>query len=73
MNKLKVDFNKPYIAKNELRYLKDAIKSDHISGDGVYTKKCHQLLENILAVKKVLLTTSCTLYQGMLWDEAHQS
>ena len=60
MNKIKVDFNKPYIAKNELRYLKDAIKSDHISGDGVYTKKCHQLLENILAVKKVLLTTSCT-------------
>ncbi len=60
MNKIKVDFNKPYIAKNELLYIKNAIKSDHISGDGEYTKKCHQLLEENLGVKKVLLTTSCT-------------
>jgi len=60
MNKIKVDFNKPYIAKKELTYLKDAIKSDHISGDGMYTKKCHQFLEKTLGVEKVLLTTSCT-------------
>ena len=60
MNKIKVDFNKPYVAKKELAYLKGAIKSDHISGDGEYTKKCHQYLENALGVKKALLTTSCT-------------
>ena len=60
MNKIKVDFNKPYVAKKELTYLKGAIKSDHISGDGEFTKKCHQFLENKLGVKKALLTTSCT-------------
>ena len=60
MNKIKVDFNKPYVAKKELTYLKRAIKSDHISGDGEYTKKCHKFLENALGVKKALLTTSCT-------------
>jgi dTDP-4-amino-4,6-dideoxygalactose transaminase len=60
VNKFKVDFNKPYIAKNELQYMNAAIKSDHISGDGEFTKKCHQFLENALGVRKVLLTTSCT-------------
>jgi dTDP-4-amino-4,6-dideoxygalactose transaminase len=32
----------------------------HISGDGVFTKRCHKLLENTLGVPKALLTTSCT-------------
>ncbi|MBP1694854.1 MAG: dTDP-4-amino-4,6-dideoxygalactose transaminase [Deltaproteobacteria bacterium] len=32
----------------------------HISGDGLFTKKCHSLLEKLLGVHKVLLTTSCT-------------
>ena len=31
-----------------------------LSGDGAITKKCHALLEQILEVPKVLLTTSCT-------------
>jgi dTDP-4-amino-4,6-dideoxygalactose transaminase len=60
INTIKVDFNKPYIAKNELAYLKNAIASNHISGDGAYTKKCHQFLEKVLGVKKALLTTNCT-------------
>ncbi len=32
----------------------------HISGDGAFTKKCQELLEETLGVPKVLLTTSCT-------------
>jgi dTDP-4-amino-4,6-dideoxygalactose transaminase len=32
----------------------------HISGDGQFTKRCHELLEKELAVSKALLTTSCT-------------
>ena len=32
----------------------------HISGDGVFTKRCNSLLESELDVTKVLLTTSCT-------------
>jgi dTDP-4-amino-4,6-dideoxygalactose transaminase len=38
----------------------DAVRSGHASGDGPYTKKCHALLEQLLGVPKVLLTTSCT-------------
>src|SRR5687767_1212941 len=38
----------------------DAIGRGHASGDGVYTKKCHALLEQALGVQRALLTTSCT-------------
>ncbi len=31
-----------------------------LPGDGEFTKKCHQLLEQVLGAPKVLLTTSCT-------------
>lgn len=55
-----IDFNRPYIAKNQIAYIQEAINSNHISGDGQFTKKCHEWLENNLGVKKALLTTSCT-------------
>ncbi len=32
----------------------------HISGDGFYTRRCHEFLEQELGVRKALLTTSCT-------------
>lgn len=60
LNKVLVDFNIPYIAKHELEFIVEAIHSSHISGDGPFTKKCHQLLEDRFGVRKALLTTSCT-------------
>lgn len=57
---MKIPFNKPYIAENELEYIRQAVESYHISGDGVFTRKCHHLLEESLDVKKALLTTNCT-------------
>jgi dTDP-4-amino-4,6-dideoxygalactose transaminase len=56
----KIPFNRSDIQGNELEYLKQAIDNGHISGDGIFTKKCNSLLEVELGVKKVLLTTSCT-------------
>jgi len=38
----------------------DALQRGHISGDGHYTRLCSQLLEQVLGVRKVLLTTSGT-------------
>ena len=32
----------------------------HVSGDGYYTKLCHDWLERTLGVPKALLLTSCT-------------
>jgi dTDP-4-amino-4,6-dideoxygalactose transaminase len=55
-----IPFNKPYLSGNETEYIKLAVESGKISGDGVYTKKCHDFFEKKFGFKKVLLTTSCT-------------
>ena len=53
-------FNKPHITGKEFSYIKDALKSGHISGNGKYTKICQNFFEERLNIPKVLLTTSCT-------------
>jgi dTDP-4-amino-4,6-dideoxygalactose transaminase len=44
----------------ELEYLRDAIARGHLSGDGEYTHRCQQVLEELHPGSRVLLTTSCT-------------
>jgi len=56
----KIPFNKPSFLGNEQTYIAEAIANGHISGDGIFTRKCHRLLEETLKVPKVFLTTSCT-------------
>ncbi len=56
----KIPFNKPSFTGLELEYIKSSVLSGKISGDGLYTKKCHDLMERVFGAKKVLLTTSCT-------------
>lgn len=58
--KKNIPFNKPYLSGKEFDYTREAIEQMHISGDGSFTKRCHALLEEMLGVKKTLLTTSCT-------------
>jgi dTDP-4-amino-4,6-dideoxygalactose transaminase len=60
MNNKMIDFNQPTLAGNELEYISQAIKRNHISGDGFFTKQCQALLEKELGIQKVLLTTNCT-------------
>lgn len=55
-----IDFNKPYLTGKEAHYIYQAVLSGKISGDGIFTKKCHQFFEKRYGFKKVLLTTSCT-------------
>lgn len=55
-----IDFNRPLIIGNEMKYMAEAVASGKISGDGVYTKKVHAFLEQELDVPRALLTTSCT-------------
>jgi dTDP-4-amino-4,6-dideoxygalactose transaminase len=55
-----IPFNKPYLAGSETRYIEEAVHSGKISGDGIFTKRCHQFFEQQLGFQKVLLTTSCT-------------
>lgn len=56
----RIPFNKPCLAGNEMKYVAQAIKMGHTSGDGYFTKKCQALLEEALGIKKVFLTPSCT-------------
>jgi dTDP-4-amino-4,6-dideoxygalactose transaminase len=55
-----IGFNKPYMTGNELEYIKAAVTNKKISGDGEFTKKCHNFFENKYGFSKALLTTSCT-------------
>jgi dTDP-4-amino-4,6-dideoxygalactose transaminase len=57
---MKIPFNKPCFIGKELDYISQAVKSGKISGDGIFTKKCHDFFESKYGFKKVLLTTSCT-------------
>lgn len=60
MNKLNIPFNKPFIAGKELYYIAQAVINGHLSGDGQFTKRCHQWLEEQLKCSCALLTHSCT-------------
>jgi dTDP-4-amino-4,6-dideoxygalactose transaminase len=55
-----IPFNKPCLAGNELRYINQAVKNGHISGNGPFTKKCQKFFEEKYGFRKCLLTTSCT-------------
>jgi dTDP-4-amino-4,6-dideoxygalactose transaminase len=55
-----IPFNKPFLTGKETTYIQEAVASGKISGDGVFTKKCHDFFEEKFGFKKVLLTTSCT-------------
>jgi dTDP-4-amino-4,6-dideoxygalactose transaminase len=56
----RIPFNRANLTGNEFRYIFQALEIGHISGDGGFTTKCHELLEKELGVPKALLTTSCT-------------
>jgi dTDP-4-amino-4,6-dideoxygalactose transaminase len=55
-----IPFNKPGFVGNELSYMARAIQLGQISGDGEFTRRCHEFLEKEFAGSRALLTTSCT-------------
>jgi dTDP-4-amino-4,6-dideoxygalactose transaminase len=55
-----IPFNRPFIVGKELHYISQAVLSGKISGDGIFTKKCHNFIEEQFHATKALLTTSCT-------------
>jgi dTDP-4-amino-4,6-dideoxygalactose transaminase len=55
-----IPFNKPFLTGKETDYIKQAVESGKISGDGMFTKKCHSFFEAKYGFKKCFLTTSCT-------------
>jgi dTDP-4-amino-4,6-dideoxygalactose transaminase len=55
-----IPFNRPALVGRELEYVAQAVANGHLSGDGPFTRKCHELLQRELGAAKALLTTSCT-------------
>ena len=60
MDKLRIPYNKPFLAGKELYYMAQAVLGGHTAGDGPFTKKCQALMEEKFGAKKILLTNSCT-------------
>ena len=57
---MKIPFNKPPFVGLEFDYIKQAVESGKICGDGTYNLLCHKWLEEHTGAVKALMTTSCT-------------
>ncbi len=55
-----IPFNKPYLTGKETHYIKQAVQSGKISGNGIFTQHCQRFFEEHYNFRKCLLTTSCT-------------
>ena len=60
MTQKKIPFNWPHMTGKELSYIAEAHAYGHLAGDGYFTKKCSQWLEQRTGCYKALLTHSCT-------------
>jgi TDP-4-keto-6-deoxy-D-glucose transaminase len=55
-----INFNVPPYAEKAMGYIQECVKNQKICGDGPYTKKCNEWIEERTGTAKCLLTTSCT-------------
>ena len=55
-----INFNVPPFTGKEMEYIREAVDAQKICGDGQFTKKCNQWIEDKTGTAKALLTTSCT-------------
>jgi len=55
-----IPFNAPPVVGSELEYMQSAMASGKLCGDGGFTRRCQQWMEQRFGCKKVLLTPSCT-------------
>lgn len=60
MTAYRIPFNKPAVVGDELRYIAEATRSGHLSGDGPFARRCCELLERLVGAERALLTPSCT-------------
>lgn len=57
---MKVPFNKPFMTGKELVYISQANIRHILAGDGDFTRKCSDWLEQRVGCRKALLAHSCT-------------
>jgi dTDP-4-amino-4,6-dideoxygalactose transaminase len=55
-----IPFNRAWLTGREAVYLAQAMEQGQISGDGPFTRRCEEFLEEVVGSRRALLTTSCT-------------
>ena len=55
-----IPFNRPYLTGKEAEYIRQALATGKLSGNGEFTKRCQNFLEERYGFRKCLLTTSGT-------------
>lgn len=60
MNPGRIPFNKPWMSGKELQYIAAVLRHGSLAGDGPFTGKCHDWLEQRTGCKRALLTHSGT-------------
>jgi dTDP-4-amino-4,6-dideoxygalactose transaminase len=55
-----ISFNRSSLQGRELDYIHETIEVGQVAGDQIFSRKCHQLLQQCLGVRNSLVTTSCT-------------
>jgi dTDP-4-amino-4,6-dideoxygalactose transaminase len=56
----RIDFNRSSLQGRELDYIHETIQAGQVAGDQMFSRKCQELLQEALGVRKALVTTSCT-------------
>jgi dTDP-4-amino-4,6-dideoxygalactose transaminase len=57
---MKIPFNQSSLEGRELQFIFQSVASGKISGDQLFSRKCHGLLEEVTGARRALVTTSCT-------------
>ena len=47
-----IPFNRPYATGKEADYIAEAITNSHLSGDGLFTRRCHSWIEEQQAAQE---------------------
>jgi dTDP-4-amino-4,6-dideoxygalactose transaminase len=56
----RIPFTRIHLAGRELEYVRAAIESRQLAGDGAFTRRCERWLEETVGCGRALLTHSCT-------------
>jgi dTDP-4-amino-4,6-dideoxygalactose transaminase len=55
-----IPFNRPYVTGAEFGYMRDAVENAHLAGNGPFSLRCCERLEQMIGSRRALLTHSCT-------------
>jgi len=59
-DKYTIPFNRSSLQGRELEHIAETMNIGQIAGGQTYSKRCQELLEQVLGVPKAMVTTSCT-------------